>query len=114
MSDQKEIYQLLQLLRKERQNQSEKARLAKRLAALRDENLRLLTEIGHCRNNVENLRKLLANDDQKAYHHYIHQREKMLHQRQQLREKRADQRKLVDELDQRFERLQLATFPVFS
>ncbi len=41
-------------------------------------------------------------------------REKMLHQRQQLREKRADQRKLVDELDQRFERLQLATFPVFS
>ncbi|XP_032785462.1 uncharacterized protein LOC116923034 isoform X1 [Daphnia magna] len=134
MSDQKEIYQLLQLLRKERQNQSEKARLAKRLSALRDENLRLLTEIGHCRNNVENLRKLLANDDQKAYHHYIHQRntfylilifgispwgsqtkrEKMLHQRQQLREKKADQRKLVDELDQRFERLQLATFPVFS
>jgi hypothetical protein len=38
----------------------------------------------------------------------------MLHKRQQLREKKAEQCKLVDELDQRFERLQLATFPVFS
>ena len=38
----------------------------------------------------------------------------MLHKRQQLREKKSEQSKLVDELDQRFERLQLATFPVFS
>ncbi len=45
-----------QLVRKEKQNQAEKVRLNKRLVALRDENIRLLTEIGHCRNNVENLR----------------------------------------------------------
>ena len=41
-------------------------------------------------------------------------RERMLHQRNQLKERRADQRRKVDELDQRFERLQLSTFPVFS
>lgn len=77
MTEQKDIYQLLvsivpssninywymsffalsqQLVRKEKQNQAEKVRLNKRLVALRDENIRLLTEIGHCRNNVENLR----------------------------------------------------------
>ena len=38
----------------------------------------------------------------------------MLHQRQMLRERRGAQKKLVDELDERFVRLQLATFPVFS
>ena len=53
---------------------AEKRRLSRYLATLRYENQRLLTEIGHCRNNVENLRKMLVKDDQQDYLQYVHQR----------------------------------------
>ena len=66
-----------QLVRKERQALAEKRRLSKYVATLRTENQRLLIEIGHCRNNVDNLRKMIVSQDDdphKDYLHYVQQR----------------------------------------